>query len=145
MPSISSVAPRVAILAAALVVAGTLSVLTFGLGNRTRACLADPEPGDLYVMRLRTLHEGRAPEVFYRLARVEDVHSDRVIVHAARERSPSKRLVHRQLMQSIAHGIAFEQADVLALPREALWDLHARGVILIARRPASTSIRGARP
>lgn len=127
------VAQKLAILALALALVGTVTFrLTFG--NRTQAYLDNPKAGDIYMVRMDDGKSAPSHTPLYTLVQVDSVHTDRVIAHAAQERSASKRRIYRALARAVAEGVPLPAGRSVAYPRASLLALHTKGVILVAKR-----------
>lgn len=124
---------KLAIITLMLAVALVLTVAG-SFGNRTRQCLDDPEPGDIYLARMSALaKEERSTE--YGLMRVEEVYSDRIVAHPSIDRSPNKRRAYRHLEQAVGAGVRFDLSRQIEIARDDLPGLHERGVIVVAKNP----------
>lgn len=124
-------------IAAAIVVLATASLLLFmaSFENRTRRCLDDPSPGDIYMARINALHGTTTAPAIYGLMRVEAVFADRIVAHPALDSSPSKRRAYRYLESAIAEGIPYDMTKDIEIARDDLESLHARGIIVVAKHP----------
>lgn len=125
--------------AAAIVVLAMASLMIFmaSFENRTRRCLDDPSPGDIYMARINELHGATAAPAIYGLMRVEAVFPDRIVAHPAVDSTPSKRRAYRYLESAVAEGIRYDMAKDIEIARDQLADLHARGIIVVAKNPGT--------
>ncbi len=130
---------RTCTLAVAIVALATASVMLLvgSFENRTRRCLDDPSPGDIYMARINALHGATTAPAIYAVMRVEEVFPDRIMMHPALESSPSKRRAYRDLQSAVGEGIRYDMAKDIEIARADLAGLHARGVIVVAKNPGS--------
>lgn len=124
-------------LATLVVLAALTAVFIDGFGNRTRQCLEDPSPGDIYMARIDALRGTGTASPIYGLMRVEEVYPDRIMAHPAMHSSPSKRRAYRDLEKAIADEIRYDMSSSIEIAREDLLGLHARGVIVVAKAPGA--------
>ncbi|MFC3813620.1 hypothetical protein [Lysobacter sp. GCM10012299] len=123
---------------ATLVLLAALAMLLAGsFGNRTRQCLEDPSPGDLYMARIDALRGTRTEVPVYGVMRVEEVYPDRIMAHPATHSSASKRRAYRDLEKAIADEIAYDMSRSIEIARDDLLGLHARGIIVVAKDPGA--------
>jgi hypothetical protein len=132
----SNITYKVAI---AIVALATASAMIFvgSFENRTRRCLDDPSPGDIYMARINALHGATAAPAVYGLMRVEEVFPDRVMAHPAMDSSASKQRVYRDLKRAVADGIRYDMSTDIEIARDDLASLHARGIIVVAKNPGT--------
>lgn len=125
--------------AAAIVALAMASAMIFvgSFENRTRRCLDDPSPGDIYMARINALHGATAAPAVYGLMRVEEVFPDRIMAHPAVDSSPSKRRAYRDLKSAVANGIRYDMTKNIEIARDELASLHERGIIVVAKNPGT--------
>ena len=123
----------------AIVALATASAMIFvgSFENRTRRCLDDPSPGDIYMARINALHGATGAPAVYGLMRVEEVFPDRVMAHPAMGSSASKRRAYRDLESAVANGIRYDMSKDIEIARDDLARLHARGIIVVAKNPGT--------
>ncbi len=122
-----------------IVVLATASMMMFmgSFENRTRVCLDNPSPGDIYMARINALHGATAAPAIYGLMRVEEAFPDRIMAHPAIDSSRSKRRAYRYLESALTEGVRYDMTKDIEIARGELADLHARGIIVVAKNPGT--------
>jgi hypothetical protein len=132
----SNMTYKVAIAIVALATAAAM-IFVCSFENRTRRCLDDSSPGDIYLARINALHGSTEAPALYGLMRVEEVFPDRVMAHPAMDSSASKRRAYRDLESAVANGIRYDMSKDIEIARDDLASLHARGIIVVAKNPGT--------